>query len=143
VSEIDEEAEDEPEAIQVRGSADEAPVVKLVHSIIADAVARGASDIHFDPRDGDMRVRFRIDGVATDSTTVPRRIVPGLVSRVKIMSELDISERRLPQDGRVGFRVEGRHVDIRVATLPVVRGEAVVMRILDKGRVVMELDRLG
>ena len=121
------------EVIELRESAEEAPVVKLVHSVIADAVGRGASDIHFDPRDGDMRVRFRVDGVVLDSTTVPRRLAAGLVSRIKIMAELDIAERRVPQDGRVGLTVDGRHVDIRVATLPVVRGESVVMRILDKG----------
>jgi type IV pilus assembly protein PilB len=143
VTEIEEEAEDEPAVIELRASADEAPVVKLVHSIIADAVARGASDIHFDPRPADMRVRFRVDGVVVDSTTVPRALVPGLVSRVKIMAELDIAERRLPQDGRVTLSVEERQVDIRIATLPVVRGEAIVMRILDKARLVMELDRLG
>ena len=143
VTEIEEETEDEAQVIELRESADDAPVVKLVHSIIADAVNRGASDIHFDPRGGDMRVRFRVDGVVNDSTTVQRALIPGLISRIKIMAELDISERRVPQDGRVGFTVENRHVDIRVATLPVVRGEAVVMRILDKGRVVMQLDRLG
>src|SRR5205823_9854620 len=119
---------------ELRESADEAPVVRLVHSIVADAVARGASDIHFDARDGDMRVRFRVDGVVVDSTTVPRNLVPGLVSRVKIMGELDIAERRVPQDGRVTLSVEERQVDIRIATLPVVRGEAIVMRILDKER---------
>ena len=131
------------QVIELRESAEEAPVVKLVHSIIADAVGRGASDIHFDPRNGDMRVRFRVDGVVVDSATVPRRLAPGLVSRIKIMAELDIAERRAPQDGRVGLTVDGRYVDIRVATLPVVRGESVVMRILDKERVVADLDRLG
>jgi type IV pilus assembly protein PilB len=143
VHEVEDELEDTAQVIELRESAAEAPVVKLVHSIIADAVERGASDIHFEPRNGDMRVRFRVDGVVLDSTTVPRRLVPGLVSRVKIMAELDISERRVPQDGRVGLTVDGRYVDLRVATLPVVRGESVVMRILDKGRVVMELERLG
>jgi type IV pilus assembly protein PilB len=142
VQEIEEEEEDAP-VIELRESAEDAPVVKLVHSIIADAVERGASDIHYDARHGDMRVRFRIDGVVIDSTTVPRRLVNGLVSRIKIMADLDISERRIPQDGRVGLTVDGRYVDIRVATLPVVRGEAVVMRILDKGRVVMDMERLG
>jgi type IV pilus assembly protein PilB len=143
VQEIGEEEEEAAPVIELRESAEDAPVVKLVHSIIADAVERGASDIHFDARSGDMRVRFRIDGVVTDTTMVPRRLVNGLVSRIKIMADLDISERRVPQDGRVGLTVDGRYVDIRVATLPVVRGEAVVMRILDKGRVVMDLDLLG
>src|SRR4051794_19679075 len=144
VKQIEEEEEPaEAQVLEVRESADDAPVVKLVHSIIGDAVDRGASDIHFDPRDGDMRVRCRIDGVVQDTTMVPRRMVSGLISRVKIMADLDISERRVPQDGRVGLAVGGRPVDLRVATLPVVRGEAIVMRILDKGNVMVDLDRLG
>src|SRR5262245_22219435 len=138
-----EEPDFEAEVIELRESADEAPVVKLVHAVIADAVRRGASDIHFEPRAGDMRVRIRVDGVVFDSTTVPRHLVPGLVSRVKIMAELDIAERRVPQDGRIGLSVDGRYVDLRVATLPVVRGESVVMRILDKSQVLMSLDGLG
>jgi type IV pilus assembly protein PilB len=142
VQELEEEVEEET-VVELRESADDAPVVKLVRSILSEAVERGASDIHFDAREGDMRVRFRIDGVVSDSTTVPRRLINGLISRIKIMAELDISERRVPQDGRVSFNVSGRRVDIRVATLPVVRGEAVVMRILDKSRVVLDLDVLG
>jgi type IV pilus assembly protein PilB len=142
VEEMDDE-EDAAEVIELRDQADEAPVVKLVHSVIADAVRRGASDIHFEPRSSDMRVRYRIDGVVMDTTTVPRQLVAGLVSRVKIMANLDIAERRVPQDGRIGLGVDGRHVDLRVATLPVVRGESIVMRILDKEAVVMDLDVLG
>src|SRR5690348_3703096 len=143
---IQDESEEEPEEIQVtdlRESADDAPVIKLVHSIIADAVQRGASDIHFDPAERETRVRFRVDGVVSDSTTVPRRMVPGVVSRIKIMAELDISESRRPQDGRMGLKVDGRQVDIRVLTMPTVNGESVVMRILDKDSVVMDLDALG
>ena len=90
-----------------------------------------------------MRVRYRVDGVVMDTTTVPRQLVAGLISRVKIMANLDIAERRVPQDGRIGLSVDGRHVDLRVATLPVVRGESIVMRILDKEAVVMDLDVLG
>jgi type IV pilus assembly protein PilB len=90
-----------------------------------------------------MRVRFRVDGVVFDSTTVPRHLISGLVSRIKIMAELDIAEKRAPQDGRIGLSVDGHYVDLRVATLPVVRGESVVMRILDSRQVVMDLDRLG
>jgi type IV pilus assembly protein PilB len=90
-----------------------------------------------------MRVRFRVDGVVFDSTTVPRHLVNGLVSRIKIMADLDIAEKRAPQDGRLGLSVDGHYVDLRVATLPVVRGESVVMRILDSRQVVMELDGLG
>jgi type IV pilus assembly protein PilB len=142
----DEEPEAEEigtELLELRASAEEAPVVKLVHSVIADAVNRGASDIHFDPSRGQMQVRYRVDGVMIDSTTVPKSLVAGLVSRIKIMAELDIAERRAPQDGRVALTVDGRHVDIRVSTLPVIRGESVVMRILDKERVVLDLESLG
>src|SRR5918998_2130310 len=142
VHEVDEEKH-EAEVIELRESADEAPVVKLVHAVMADAVRRGASDIHFEPRGHDMRVRFRVDGVVADSTTVPRHLVAGLISRVKIMANLDIAEKRMPQDGRIGLSVDGHYVDLRVATLPVVRGEAVVMRILDSRQIVMDLDALG
>jgi type IV pilus assembly protein PilB len=146
VQEVEDEHEEDDsgaEVIELRSSAEEAPVVKLVHSVIADAVGRGASDIHFDPRAGDMRVRFRVDGVVVDSATVPGRLAAGLVSRIKIMAELDIAQRRAPQDGRVSLAVDGNQIDIRVATLPLVRGESVVMRILDKKRAVTDLDRLG
>ena len=142
VHEIDDD-EVEAQVIELRESADDAPVVKLVHAVIADAVRRGASDIHFEPRSHDMRVRFRVDGVVFDSTTVPRHLISGLVSRIKIMAELDIAEKRLPQDGRIGLSVDGNYVDLRVATLPVVRGESVVMRILDSRQMVMRLDGLG
>ena len=138
-----EEDEEEAQVIELRESADEAPVVKLVHAVMADAVRRGASDIHFEPRGNDMRVRLRVDGVVFDSTTVPRHLVAGLVSRIKIMAELDIAEKRLPQDGRIGLSVDGNYVDVRVATLPVVRGEAVVMRILDSRKLVMTMESLG
>jgi len=140
--EDEEEADAAPE-IELRESADEAPVVKLVHTIIADAVGRGTSDIPLDPTGGDLRVRFRVDGVVIDSATVPKRLANGVISRIKIMADLDIAERRKPQDGRIGVTVDGRFVDIRVATLPVMRGESAVLRILDKGQLVTELDRLG
>jgi type IV pilus assembly protein PilB len=129
--------------LDLRASAQDAPVVKLVHSIIGDAVHRGASDIHFDATGGDMKVRMRVDGVVQEPSTVPQKLAAGLVSRIKIMAELDIAERRVPQDGRVALNVDGRQIDIRISTLPVVRGESVVMRILDKERVVLELESLG
>ena len=133
----------EAEVIELRESADEAPIVKLVHAVIGDAVRRGVSDIHFEPSGHDMRVRFRVDGVVFDSAAVPRHMVSGLISRIKIMAELDIAEKRMPQDGRIGLSVDGNYVDLRVATLPTVRGEAVVMRILDSRQIVMNLDGLG
>jgi type IV pilus assembly protein PilB len=138
------------EIVDLRESAEDAPVIKLVHSIIAEATERGASDIHFEPQLDEqgragrqLRVRMRIDGVLADSATVPSRMVGGVISRIKIMSELDISERRVPQDGRVGLMVDGHHVDVRVVTLPSVHGEAVVLRILDKEAIRFELDKLG
>ena len=137
------EEEEEAPVIELRESAEDAPVVKLVHSIIASAVGRGASDVHLDSFAGPMRVRFRVDGIVLDVTTVARPMVAGLVSRIKIMAGLDIAERRAPQDGRMGLTVEGKYVDIRVATLPTVRGESVVMRILDKSRMVIDLEHLG
>jgi type IV pilus assembly protein PilB len=143
VHQVEEEPHEGTNVIELRETSEDAPVVKLVNSIIADAVDRGASDVHFEPHNGELRVRFRIDGLVVEATTVPRRRVAGVVSRIKIMSELDISERRVPQDGRVGLTVDGRYVDLRVTTLPVVGGEALVMRVLDKSRVTMDLEALG
>ena len=153
VQEAVEEGEEDAaplEIVDLRESADDAPVIKLVHSIIAEATDRGASDIHFEPQadekgraGAELRVRMRIDGVLTEQTRVPKRMVAGVVSRIKIMSDLDISERRIPQDGRVGLTVDGRHVDIRVVTIPSVHGESVVMRVLDKDNIRLELDKMG
>ena len=137
------EEEDAPLVGEMRESADDAPVIKLVNSIIAEAVEEGASDIHFEPEGRDMRVRFRIDGVLGEVTTIPRRMVAGVVSRIKIMGQLDIAERRLPQDGRIGLSVDGHPVDVRIVTLPTNLGEGVIMRILDKEQVLLTLDTLG
>ncbi|HWH96569.1 MAG TPA: ATPase, T2SS/T4P/T4SS family [Baekduia sp.] len=131
------------EIVDLRESADDAPVIKLVNQIIAQAADQGTSDIHFEPEDGSMRVRFRIDGVLVETMTVPRRMVNGVVSRLKIMSDLDIAERRLPQDGRVGLNLDGRHIDLRVVTLPSVHGENIVIRILDKSNVQFDFEKLG
>src|SRR5436309_9053727 len=118
--------EDERAALaDIRETATDAPVIKLVNSIIAQAVEDGASDIHFEPHGRDMRVRFRVDGVLSETTTIPRRMVPGVVSRVKIMGDLDIAERRVPQDGRVSLSVEGHSVDIRIVTIPSQSGEGI------------------
>jgi type IV pilus assembly protein PilB len=121
----------------------DAPIIKLVHSIIAQAVQQGASDIHINPEEGDTRVLYRVDGVLYPAATVRRRMAAGMVSRIKIMADLDISERRAPQDGRLALNIEGRRVDIRVVTLPLVYGEGAVMRVLDKGVVVQDLESLG
>jgi type IV pilus assembly protein PilB len=141
VQEEDQEAE--ASVTDIRESAEDAPIIKLVNSVIAQGVEEGASDIHFEPDGRDMRVRFRIDGVLSETTTIPRRMVAGVVSRVKIMADLDISERRVPQDGRVGLKVEGHAVDIRVVTMPSVHGEGIVMRLLDKDQALLTLDKLG
>jgi type IV pilus assembly protein PilB len=145
-----EQAASPVEIVDLRESAEDAPVIKLVNSIIAQAADRGASDVHFEPRADsggrggtELRVRVRVDGVLNDEATVPRRMAGGVISRIKIMSELDIAERRLPQDGRVGLTIDGRHVDVRVVTIPSVHGEAVVLRILDKDGARLELERLG
>jgi type IV pilus assembly protein PilB len=141
---IAEEAEEGgAEVVDLRETADDAPVIKLVNQIVGQAVELHASDIHLAPDGKEVRVRFRVDGVLQDVTTVPRRMAAGVVSRVKIMAELDISEKRIPQDGRVGLTVDNRHVDLRVVTLPSVHGESIVMRILDKDSVVMKLEKLG
>jgi type IV pilus assembly protein PilB len=132
------------EAQLVMEEADkDAPVIKLVHSIIADAIEQGASDIHIDPGEGDMRVLFRIDGVLSLTSTLKRSMANNIISRVKIMSEMDISERRVPQDGRFALTVNGRRVDVRVTTLPLVYGEGAYLRILDKGVTVRGLESLG
>jgi type IV pilus assembly protein PilB len=141
---VEDEGEEDPAAlVDVRESADDAPVIKLVNSIVAQAVEDGASDIHFEPEGRDMRVRFRIDGVLVPTASIPRRMVAGVVSRVKIMGDLDIAERRVPQDGRMSLSVGGRSLDVRVVTMPSVLGEGVVMRLLDKESAMLTLDSLG
>jgi type IV pilus assembly protein PilB len=134
---------DAEEDVNLDEADSDAPIIKLVHSIVAQAVQQGASDIHVNPEEGDTRVLFRVDGVLSPAATVKRRMAMGVVSRIKIMADLDISEKRLPQDGRFALTVDGRRVDIRVVTLPLVHGEGVVMRILDKGVVVQGLESLG
>src|SRR3954451_16361938 len=141
VEETDEQGE--AEVTELRESADDAPVIKLVHSVLAQAVNDGASDIHFEPGEAEMRVRFRIDGVLHEAARVPRRMIPGVVSRVKIMSDLDIAEKRMPQDGRVSVNVDDHPVDLRVTTLPTQRGEGATVRILDKTQAIRTLDELG
>jgi type IV pilus assembly protein PilB len=140
---VEEDDADLADVTEIRESADDAPVIKLVNSIIAQAVEDLASDIHFEPEGREMRVRFRIDGVLRESTTIPRRMVAGVVSRVKIMADLDIAEKRLPQDGRVSLTVDGHAIDTRVVTMPRVDGEGLVMRILDKSAGLIGLNQLG
>jgi type IV pilus assembly protein PilB len=141
----DEEAEEGEEgaSLLVDEADSDAPIIKLVHSIVAQAIQQGASDIHVNPEEGDTRVLFRVDGVLAPAATVKRKMAAGVVSRIKILADLDISERRVPQDGRFALTVDGRRVDIRVVTLPLVYGEGAVMRILDKSVVVDGLESLG
>ncbi len=144
VAEAVEQGEDElADITEIRESAEDAPVIKLVNSIIAQAVEEGASDIHFEPEGREMRVRFRVDGVLRETTQIPKRMIPGVISRVKIMAALDIAEKRVPQDGRVSLTVEGHAIDTRVVTMPRVDGEGLVMRILDKSAALIGLDALG
>jgi type IV pilus assembly protein PilB len=132
-----------PELSELRESADDAPVIKLVYSILGQAANDGASDVHFETGDGEMRVRFRVDGVLIEAAKVPKRMISGVISRIKIMSDMDIAEKRVPQDGRVSLNVEGRKIDLRITTLPTQRGEGATIRILDTAQAMRTLDELG
>ena len=124
-------------------SAEDAPVIKLVYSILGQAVGEGASDVHFEPGEDQMRVRFRVDGVLREAAHVPKRMVGAVISRVKIMSDLNIAEKRVPQDGRVSIAIDERRIDLRITTLPTQRGEGATIRILDKDNAQRSLDELG
>ena len=138
------EAEEElGEVADMQVGAEDAPVIKLVYSVLGQAVGEGASDIHFEPADDEMRVRFRVDGVLREAAHVPKRMVNAVISRVKIMSDLNIAEKRVPQDGRVSVSVEDRRVDLRITTLPTQKGEGATIRILDKDNAQRSLDDLG
>jgi general secretion pathway protein E len=128
---------------QLKDLASEAPVIRLVSLIITNALGMRASDIHIEPFENRLIVRYRIDGVLHEIESPPRRLGPAVISRVKIMANLDIAERRLPQDGRIRLRVQGKEIDLRVSTVPTMHGESVVMRILDKGGVALDFRRLG
>jgi general secretion pathway protein E len=128
---------------RLRDSASEAPVIRLVDQIIADAVDAHASDIYIEPSAHALRVRYRVDGVLRHASEVPLRLRAAVISRVKILSRLDIAERRLPQDGRVKLAVRGQDIDFRVATIPTIDGEAVTMRVLDRSHITLDFDSLG
>jgi type IV pilus assembly protein PilB len=146
---IEEQAEEEEEdealasVSEMQAGAEDAPVIKLVYSILAQAVGEGASDVHLEPEEGELRVRFRVDGVLKEAAHVPKRMIGAVISRLKIMSELDIAEKRIPQDGRVSVAVEERRIDLRVTTLPTQRGEGATIRILDESNSQRTLDDLG
>lgn len=135
--------EEEEDIGHLKDLASEAPIIKLVNMIITRAVESRASDIHIEPFEDELKVRYRIDGVLHDIESTPKRLQPAIVSRIKIMSKLNIAERRLPQDGRIKLKVGEKEIDLRVSTIPVLYGESVVMRILHKEGIVIDLDRLG
>ena len=139
----DPERSSKVESFELQESADEAPVVKLVNMVLVDAIQRGASDIHWESYERVFRVRFRIDGVLHDMLTPPKRLEPAIISRLKIMSKLDISERRVPQDGRFKLRYGNRQIDFRVSVLPTVFGEKAVLRLLDTDALKLDLAQLG
>jgi general secretion pathway protein E len=128
---------------QLKDLASEAPVIRLVSLLITNALEMRASDIHIEPFENRLIVRYRIDGVLHEVESPPRRLSAAVISRIKIMANLDIAERRLPQDGRIRLRVQGKDIDLRISTVPTMHGESLVMRILDKGGVALDFKRLG
>src|SRR5947199_507056 len=137
------EGDAEADVNQLRDMAFEAPVVRLVSLLIDEAVAAEASDIHVEPYEDRLRIRYRLDGILHDRESPPRRLQAALTSRIKLMAEMNIAERRLPQDGRIRVTAGGRRVDIRVSTVPTVHGESLVMRLLDRSSVFLPFNRLG
>jgi type IV pilus assembly protein PilB len=143
VDEDVEVVEDQEEEAATQAQIDDAPVVKLINGILTEAVRRGASDIHIEPFEHEIRVRFRIDGALLEIMKPPIKMKAALTSRVKILSQLNIAERRVPQDGRLKLKMGSRVIDFRVSTLPVLFGEKIVMRILDKGNLTLDLSKFG
>src|SRR6266403_2201105 len=143
VVEGEEDTGSKVDVFELKESADEAPVVKLVNMVLVDAIQKGASDIHFETYEKVFRIRFRMDGVLHEMLSPPKRLESAILSRLKIMSNLDIAERRLPQDGRIKLRYTGREIDFRVSTLPTIFGEKAVLRILDKESLKLDLTQLG
>jgi len=141
--ELTKEVEEDGDLSQLTRSAEQAPVVRLVNLIIYQAIRDGASDIHVEPFEKQLRVRYRIDGLLQETTAPPKRLQNALVSRIKIMSELDIAEKHRPQDGKFQLKVAGRPIDFRVSSLPTLHGEKVVLRILDSGKLALRLENLG
>ena len=135
--------EEEEDVGHLKDLASEAPIIKLVNLLISRAVDSRASDIHIEPFEDELKVRYRIDGVLHDVESAPKKLQAAVVSRIKIMAKLNIAERRLPQDGRIRLKFGEREIDLRVSTIPILHGEGVVMRILDKESIVIDLDTLG
>ncbi len=141
--EVVEEAEDIPSEQDLQSQVQDKPLVKLVDGIIADAIRKGASDIHFESYEKRIRVRYRIDGALQEMAPIPYKYRAAIISRIKIMADLDISERRLPQDGRIKVKLGERTIDLRVSVLPTIYGEKIVMRILDPKSLMIDLTKLG
>ncbi|MDH5235541.1 MAG: ATPase, T2SS/T4P/T4SS family [Gemmatimonadota bacterium] len=141
--EVVEDTQEEMSATALAAAVDDAPVVKLINAILTDAVKRGASDIHFECFEHELRVRYRIDGALSEVMKPPKKMQPALISRFKIMSSLNIAERRVPQDGRIKLKMGKKVIDYRVSTLPTLFGEKVVLRILDKGNLTLDLEKFG
>ncbi|HEU5185724.1 MAG TPA: ATPase, T2SS/T4P/T4SS family [Gemmatimonadaceae bacterium] len=141
--EVLEEKEEEMSAAALAAAIDDAPVVKLINGILTDAVRRGASDIHFECYEHEMRVRYRVDGALQEIMKPPLKLKAALISRFKIMAQLNIAERRVPQDGRIKLKIGKKVIDFRVSTLPTLFGEKIVLRILDKGNLTLELEKFG
>ena len=141
--EVVQEQQDAQENLSAADLADDAPVVKLINGLLTDAVRRGASDIHIEPFEHEMRVRYRVDGALAEVMKPPVKMRAALTSRVKIMANLNIAERRVPQDGRIKLKMGPRVIDFRVSTLPVLFGEKIVLRILDKGNLTLDLTKFG
>src|ERR1035437_2076628 len=137
------EAIEEVNLDQLAASIEEAPVIKLANLILVQAIKDRASDVHIEPFEKSLRLRYRIDGVLVDATPPPKQMQLALASRFKIMSSLDIAERRLPQDGRMRVRVGGKDYDLRVSIMPTVHGEKIVLRVLDKSNLSASIDKLG
>ncbi len=135
--------EEELDITKLKQLGEEAPVIRLVNNIISQAIVEGASDIHVEPLELSLRVRYRIDGILYEKQTFPKTIQPGIISRFKIMANMDIAEKRVPQDGRISLKFEGRKIDFRASSLPTVYGEKIVLRILDKSKALMPLEKLG
>jgi type IV pilus assembly protein PilB len=141
--EVIEEQPDEPDVSELTAQIEAAPVVKFLNSLLVDAVQRGASDIHVEPYEEELRIRYRIDGVLREMVSPPLRMKAAITSRLKILADLNIAERRIPQDGRIKMKMGPRVIDFRVSTLPTLFGEKIVLRILDKGNLTLDLERLG
>lgn len=150
ISDLDSMAMDELTGLDVDNDvedledlAQEAPIIRLVNLIITRGVKRGASDIHIEPADEEVRVRYRVDGVLYDTEAPPKAVLPAIITRIKIMADLDIAERRLAQEGRIRIKVQGRELDIRVSITPTLEGESAVLRLLDRAEVLLDISNLG